>query len=442
MVGQETDAAGIVHGFLLEDGSFSNIDFPNSIFNLPAAINNRGEIVGFYQNADTNIHGYLLKDGNFTTIDDPEAAVFTGADLADKIETLAETGHIAVLDEIQQRTPPGLLVLLDIPGLGPKRAKLLNEAYAVLSDPQKREHYDRFGTVEAPFGAGGFGGFAGAGMGDIFDFFFGGGGRRAPGPVRGSDLRYDLEVDLRDVLEGCRREISFSHLARCETCKGTGSADQSDPVACPDCQGTGELHHTRNTLLGQFVTTAPCARCGGTGRIVRDPCKACRGSGRSEQRKKLTVEVPAGADNGTRLRYSAMGEAGERGGPSGDLYVYLAVAPNEVFARQGADLHCETAISFTQAALGATLQIEGLDGAVTLKIPPGTQTGTTFRIGGRGVPKLRGRGRGDLVVDVRVAVPSKLTRKQREILEEFARAGGEEIEDRDAGERIRKVFGD
>ncbi|HXW51986.1 MAG TPA: DnaJ C-terminal domain-containing protein, partial [Candidatus Acidoferrales bacterium] len=162
----------------------------------------------------------------------------------------------------------------------------------------------------------------------------------------------------------------------------------------------------------------------------------------SEQRKKLSVEVPAGADTGTRLRYSGMGEAGERGGPAGDLYVYVSVAPTDVFQRNGADLHCETAISFTQAALGATLQIEALDGDVTLKIPAGTQTGTTFRIGGRGVPKLRGRGRGDLVVDVRVAVPSKLTRKQREILEEFARAGGEAIEDPDAGERIRKAFGD
>lgn len=317
------------------------------------------------------------------------------------------------------------------------RFKQINEAYAVLSDPEKRAHYDRFGSVESPFA-----GFAGSGMGDIFDFFFGGGTRQERGPARGSDLRYDLEIELRDVLRGCTREITFTHLARCESCKGLGSADGSDPVACTDCNGTGELRHTRNTLLGQFVTSAPCARCGGRGRVVRNPCKTCRGSGRSEQRKKLSVEVPAGADTGTRLRYSGMGEAGERGGPAGDLYVYVSVAPTDVFQRNGADLHCETAISFTQAALGATLQIEALDGDVTLKIPAGTQTGTTFRIGGRGVPKLRGRGRGDLVVDVRVAVPSKLTRKQREILEEFARAGGEAIEDPDAGERIRKAFGD
>jgi molecular chaperone DnaJ len=321
------------------------------------------------------------------------------------------------------------------------RFKQINEAYAVLSDPSKRARYDRFGTVEP--GGSGFGPFAGAGgMGDIFDFFFGGGMGRAQGPVRGSDLRYDLEIELRDVLEGSEREISFTHLARCEGCGGSGSADGREPASCPDCNGTGELRHTRNTLLGQFVTTAPCARCRGTGRVVRNPCKTCHGSGRHEQRKKLAVKVPAGSDDGTRLRFGGMGEAGERGGPSGDLYVYVSVAPNEVFQREGADLRCETAISFTQASLGATLEIEALDGNVTVKVPSGTQTGTTFRIGGRGLPRLRGRGRGDLVVTVRVAVPTKLTRKQREILEEFARAGGEEVEDKDSIGKVRKAFGD
>lgn len=320
------------------------------------------------------------------------------------------------------------------------RFKHINAAYAVLSDPNKRAQYDRFGTVDGQGGPG-FGGFPGAGVGDIFDFFFGAGTRHPQGPVRGSDLRYDLEISLHDVLEGCEREISFTHLGRCETCQGSGSADGGEPVACPDCHGTGELRHTRNTLLGQFVTTAPCARCGGTGHVVRNPCKACHGSGRTDQRKKLSVKVPAGADDGTRLRYPGMGEAGQRQGPSGDLYVYVSVTPNDVFERQGADLHCETAISFTQAALGATLEIEALDGDVTVKIPAGTQTGTTFRIGGRGLPKLRGHSRGDLVVDVRVVVPAKLTRKQREILEEFARAGGEEVEDKDFIGKVRKAFG-
>lgn len=324
------------------------------------------------------------------------------------------------------------------------RFKEINEAYGVLSDPNKRAQYDRFGTVDGHVGAGGFAGasgFAGAGVGDIFDFFFGGGMQQKRGPARGSDLRYDLEIELADVIEGAEREISFAHLAVCETCKGSGSADGHEPIDCQDCHGTGELRHARNTMLGQIITTAPCVRCGGTGKVVRNPCKTCRGQGRSERERKMTVKVPAGAEDGTRLRYSGMGEAGQRGGPSGDLYVYVSVAPNEIFQRNGADLHCETAISFTQAAMGATVEIEALDGKTTLKIPAGTQTGTTFRIGGRGLPKIRARSRGDLVVDVRVVVPTKLTRRQREILEEFVRAGGEEVEDKDLFKKVREAFG-
>ena len=318
------------------------------------------------------------------------------------------------------------------------RFKDINEAYAVLSDPAKRAQYDRYGTVDGQFGAGGF---AGAGVGDIFDFFFGGGMQQRRGPARGSDLRYDLEVELGDVLQGAERQISFTHLARCETCKGSGSADGQEPTDCPDCQGTGELRHARNTMLGQFITTAPCARCGGTGKVVRNPCKTCHGRGRAERKRTMTVKVPPGAEDGTRIRYAGVGEAGERGGPSGDLYVYVSVAQHDVFERDGADLHCEAAVSFTQAALGATLEIEALDGTATLKIPAGTQNGTTFRIGGRGLPKVRGHGRGDLVADVRVVVPTKLTRKQREILEEYAQAGGEDVEDKDLFKKVRKAFG-
>jgi molecular chaperone DnaJ len=259
--------------------------------------------------------------------------------------------------------------------------------------------------------------------------------------VRGSDLRYDLEIELGDVLTGAERQITFTHLARCEQCNGSGSAAGHEPVDCPDCHGTGELRHARQTMLGQFVTTVPCARCGGSGKIVRDPCKHCHGRGRADRKRTMTVKVPPGADDGTRLRYTGMGEAGERGGPSGDLYVYVSVAPHDVFERDGADLHCATAVSFTQAALGASLEIEALDGMASLKIPAGTQSGTSFHIGGRGLPKLRGHGRGDLITEVRVVVPTKLTRKQKEILEEYARAGGEEVEDTDLFKKVRKAFG-
>jgi len=318
--------------------------------------------------------------------------------------------------------------------------KLINEAYVVLSDPRKRAHYDRFGTIEGQMGPN-MGGFGGEGISDIFDFFFSGGMGRHAGPARGSDLRYDLEVQLEDVLTGGEREISYEHLARCEVCSGSGSADGQDAATCPDCRGTGELRHARNTPFGQFVSSAPCVRCGGTGRVVKNPCKACSGHGRHERREQLKVKIPAGADNGTRLRVSGLGEAGDRGGQTGDLYVYINVAPHEIFQRNGADLQCETSVSFTQATLGATLEIDALDGVATVKLPAGTQPGTIFRIPGRGLPKMKGHGRGDLVVDVRVSVPKRLSRKQRQLLEEFARSGGDEAEDKPFFTKVREAFG-
>jgi molecular chaperone DnaJ len=304
----------------------------------------------------------------------------------------------------------------------------------VLSDQQKRAYYDRYGTAEA--GIGGFG-FGESPFGDIFDVFFGGGaGPRRTGPARGADLRYDLDISLEDVLHGAQREIQFKYLGRCEVCQGTGAADNAGATTCPDCGGAGQVRTSRSTLLGQFVTTTTCPRCGGSGTIIKNPCKACRGRGRREMERKLDVKVPPGVETGTQLRFTGMGEAGERGGPNGDLFVVLGVRHHDVFERHGADLQCETAVSFTQAALGAKLEVASLDGPVELDIPPGTQHGAVIRAVGQGLPRMRGRGRGDLFVTIGVRVPTKLTRKQRELLEAFARAGGEDID----AESFKKII--
>jgi molecular chaperone DnaJ len=331
----------------------------------------------------------------------------------------------------------------DVVGASDKEAaeshfKEINEAYAVLSDGQRRSQYDRFGHADT-HGIPNFGDFAP--FGDLFEAFFGGGGRARTQPERGADLRYDLNVTLEEVLAGSEREIAFTHLGRCEVCAGSGSADKGPPHTCPQCHGSGHVRSVRNTMLGQFVTTGVCTQCGGTGGIITNPCKACHGRGRRELKKKLSVKVPPGVDEGTRLRFAGLGEAGERGAPSGDLYVYLAMEPHDTFERDGADLHCQTDISFTQAALGAKLEIEGLDGEATLDLPAGTQGGTRFRIPGRGLPRVRAGGRGDLIVDINVVVPSRLTRKQRELLEAYAQAGGEDVAEPNLFKKVKRAFG-
>jgi molecular chaperone DnaJ len=318
------------------------------------------------------------------------------------------------------------------------RFKEINEAYSVLSDGNKRAQYDRFGTVHVQPGPAGFGDFAP--FGDIFDAFFGGAGRRA-GPARGADLRYDVSVSLEEVLTGVPRDIKFDHLATCDACGGSGAADNSRPVACPDCRGSGQVRSMRNTLLGQFVSTSPCHRCAGAGSVIVNPCKACRGQSRRVQQRRLNVKVPAGVEDGTRIRYAGLGEAGERGGSSGDLYIFVSVLEHETYERHGADIHCDTEVSFTQAALGARLEIEGLDGIAKLELPPGTQSGTRFRVPGHGLPRMRGSSRGDLLVDVNVRVPTRLTKKQRELLEAFARAGGEDVHDRGFFKKVKEAFG-
>jgi molecular chaperone DnaJ len=319
--------------------------------------------------------------------------------------------------------------------------KEINEAYEVLSDPQKRANYDRFGHA----GNGGGGGFAAEGFGDIFDMFFGqarGGATqgRAGGPQRGSDLRYDAEITLEEAFAGTQREISFRHLASCATCKGSGAEPGTLVVPCDRCSGTGVARQVRQTPLGQFVTQTTCGKCQGDGQIVQTPCHTCRGRGRVEQDRTLTVKVPAGVDDGSRIRLSGSGEAGVRGGGDGDLYVYLTVRRHEIFKRDGLDIYVDVPISFPTAALGGEITVPALDGEVELTISSGTQTGSVYRIRGRGMPAVRGGIRGDQLVNVHVAVPTKLTKREREILEEFQKAGSDPDSDRSFFDRVKEAF--
>jgi len=323
--------------------------------------------------------------------------------------------------------------------------KEINEAYEVLSDPQKRANYDRFGHAGNQPGGFGAGGFGAEGFGDIFDMFFGQarGGQspsRANGPQRGSDLRYDAEITLEEAFSGTQREISFRHLASCQTCKGSGAEPGTLVVPCDRCGGTGIARQVRQTPLGQFVTQTTCGKCQGDGQIVQTPCHTCKGRGRVEQDKTLTVKVPAGVDDGSRIRLSGSGEAGLRGGPEGDLYVYLSVRRHEIFKRDGLDIHVSMPIAFPTAALGGDVTVPALDGDVELTIAPGTQTGTVYRIRGRGMPAVRGGIRGDELVTVHVAVPTKLSKREKEILEEFARAGNDADADRSFFDRVKEAF--
>jgi molecular chaperone DnaJ len=327
------------------------------------------------------------------------------------------------------------------------RFKEINEAYEILSDPQKRQQYDRFGTVTngAAPGPGGFGGFSsGEGISDIFDMFFGGARgatqQRPAGPQRGSDLRYDLQITLEEAFAGVEREISFSHLGQCATCSGSGAKPGTLVSRCDRCGGTGAMRSVRQTPLGQFVTQTTCTKCGGEGTFIPTPCETCRGRGRVERARTLTVKIPAGVDDGSRIRVSGSGEGGTRGGPPGDLYVYLAIAPHRTFRRDGTDLYVDVPIGFAQAALGATLEVETLDGPTPLSIGPGTQTGATFRVRGKGMPTVRGSSRGDLLATVHVAVPTKLTRRARELLEEYATIESEHGDDRTFFDRVKDAF--
>lgn len=340
---------------------------------------------------------------------------------------------------------------------GDKRAeeafKEAAEAYSVLADPQKRSMYDRFGHagVGGPAGGAGFDPtiFADfsdifAGLGDMFGFgdIFGGGRRRRGGPQRGADLRYDLEISFEESADGVENTIVIPREETCETCEGSGAAPGSHPEVCAQCRGTGQLRYQQG-----FLTVArPCPSCRGTGRTISKPCSECRGAGRVSRERTLTVKIPPGIATGQQLRLSGEGEHGTAGGPPGDLYVVIHVQEHPFFHREGDDLYCEMPIHFPTLALGGTLKVPTLKDRAELNIPAGTQPGTRFRIRGKGMPNVNGRGHGDLHVIARASVPKKLTKDQKRLLEELARTmpgqadDGTGVEEKPFFERVKDMF--
>ena len=310
-----------------------------------------------------------------------------------------------------------------------ERFKEINEAYEVLSDADKRTTYDRFGHAATQGGFGGAGG-AGAGFpgfGDIFEEFFGGftGARGAQrGPTRGNDLRYDLSITFQEAVFGAEKEIEMPRLEVCPQCQGSGAEPGTKPIRCPQCNGTGEVRRAQQTILGQFVTVTACPRCNGEREIATTPCTQCRGQKRVRVTRKLAVSVPAGVDDGMRIRLAGEGEPGDRGGPAGSLFVVLQVKPHPLFQRQENDILLELPVNIVQATLGAEVDVPTLEGKTKLTVPAGTQHGEVFRLKGKGVPILRSNRRGDQLISVRVVVPDRLNEKQRKLLKELGESLG------------------
>lgn len=326
----------------------------------------------------------------------------------------------------------------DNPKEAEEKFKEANEAYEVLSDDTKKSQYDQYGHDAFTQGGGasaggfqgGFGGFGGqaGGFGDIFDMFFGGGGRQQQGPQKGNDLREDIDISFEDAAFGKSMDITVHRHEECDHCHGTGGEPGSKVDTCPNCRGTGQESVVQNTPFGQMRTQRTCSKCHGSGKIIEKKCSKCRGEGQVIAKRKIAIKVPPGVDNGSRLRVANEGEPGILGGPKGDLYVYIYVRPHKEFERNGNDVVSRVNISFAQAALGATVQVNTLDGKVDLKIPEGTQTGTAFRIKGKGIPYLRNPNqRGDQHIIVTVQTPKKLTEKQRELLLRFANESDEDV---------------
>src|SRR5918996_54640 len=327
-----------------------------------------------------------------------------------------------------------------------ERFKEAAEAYSVLADAEQRRRYDRFGHAGVSSGAGagawgapGFGGIEDI-LGDLFGFgdvFGGRGGARRTTAQRGADLRYDLEISLEEAATGMTAQLRIPRLETCETCKGSGAKEGTQPETCSTCAGSGQVRYQQ----GFFSVARTCHVCRGAGRVIKNPCNDCNGTGRVEREKQLEVKIPAGVETGSRLRVSSEGEAGTQGGVSGDLYVVIHVAEHEQFERQGSNLYEAVPITFAQAALGAEIMVKTLDDQEKLKVPMGTQTGTVFRLRGKGMPVLGGRGRGDLFVSVTVMTPTTLTREQRRLLEQLAEVESKDLENKGLVDKVRDIFG-